>query len=161
MICEADNTKCGMGISRIKCQFLKEVILTGSNGQQRTFTEHINTVFFPGVAAYRSYFGENAERETLRLIFKDSLKAVTPSTHGNAVRCQYYILVEPMFSGCFAKISDGQFKVYLTILQPALGYEALQEPANWRPSIAENANFYLQFDPSSSNEQLSSMNNPY
>ena len=62
MICEADNTKCGLSISRIKCQFIKEVTLTAQNGATRTFTEHINTVFFPGVAGHHSYFGENAER---------------------------------------------------------------------------------------------------
>ena len=57
MICEADNTKCGLNISRIKCQFMKEVTLTAIDGRSRTFTELINTVFFPGVAAHHSYFG--------------------------------------------------------------------------------------------------------
>ena len=137
---------------------MKEVILTAQGGQQRTYTEHINTVFFPGVGAYNSYFGDRAQRETLKLIYKDSMRAITPSTHGHYVRCQYYILVEPMFSGCFSKVVDNKFKVYLTILQPALTYEAINKPEDWRPSIAENANFYLNFDPSVSNEQLTSMN---
>lgn len=158
MICEADNTKCGLGISRIKCQFMKEVILTARSGHQRTFTQHINTVFFPGIGAYRSYFGDQAQRQTLKLIYKNSMRNVTPSTHGHYVRCQYYILVEPMFSGCFSKVTDSKFKVYLTILQPVISSAIIQQPQNWRPSIADNANFYLNFDPSASNEQLTSMN---
>ena len=137
IICEADNTKCGLGISRIKCQFMKEIILTAQNGQQRTFTEHINTVFFPGVGAYGSYFGDRAQRETLKLIYKDSMRAITPSTHGHYVRCQYYILVEPIFSVFFSKVVDNKFKVYLTILQPAMSYDVIHPPENWRPSIAE------------------------
>jgi hypothetical protein len=93
MICEADNTKCGMAISRIKCQFMKEVTLTASNGNTRVFTELLNTVFFPGVGANRSYFGENAKRQILKLIHRDSQRSVTPSTNGHFVRCRYYILV--------------------------------------------------------------------
>lgn len=38
MICEADNTKCDMEITRVKCQLVKEVVLTDVNGTQRVFT---------------------------------------------------------------------------------------------------------------------------
>lgn len=88
----------------------------------------------------------------------NSKKAIMPSTHGHYVRCQYYILVEPIFGGCCPQAVDTSFKVYLTILQPVVNYEPIQEPENWRPSIARNTNIYLNFDPSSSNEQLTSMN---
>lgn len=143
MICEADNTKCGMPISRIKCQFVKEVTLTAENGTSRVFTELLNTVFFPGIRAYGSYFGEHAERQTLKLIHQDSQRAVTPSTNGHYVRCRYYILVEPMFGGWFGRVSDSQFKVYLTILQPAMEYDPIEKPEDWRPSVEASSNFYL------------------
>jgi len=57
MVCEADNTKCGLSISRIQCKFIKEVTLTAINGTSRVFKEELNTVYFPGVGAYKSYFG--------------------------------------------------------------------------------------------------------
>lgn len=97
MVCEADNTKCGMPITRIQCEFMKEVRLTSSSGQSRTFTELINTVYFPGVGSYASYHGEKAERETLQLVYPDEQRAITPSTHGHLVACKYYILVQPLF----------------------------------------------------------------
>lgn len=54
-------------------------------------------------------------------------------------------------------MTDTQFKVYLTILQPGLQAEVIAEPEDWRPSIAENANFYLNTDPQFPNQQLYSM----
>lgn len=35
MICEADNTKCGLDITRIKCELIKVLTLTALNGTQR------------------------------------------------------------------------------------------------------------------------------
>jgi len=82
---------------------------------------------------------------------------MSPSTHGHYVRCQYYILVEPQFSGPCLKIGDNSFKVYLTLLQPAKVYEPISQPSNWNPNVADNSNIYLNYNPSESSDVLSSM----
>ena len=85
------------------------------------------------------------------MIYKDSQRNVTPSTRGHYVSCEYFILVEPLFGGCFSQVEDKSFKVNLTILQPAIHQDPIEKPENWRPSIAEDATFYLNLDPNTSN----------
>jgi hypothetical protein len=60
MICEADNLKCKLNMARVNCEFIKEVTLTATNGARRVFTQVLNVIQFPGVAAGQAYYGEHS-----------------------------------------------------------------------------------------------------
>jgi len=40
----------------------------------------------------------------IKLNERNSVNGVLPTTRGHHVRCEYYILVEPKFGGCFTKV---------------------------------------------------------
>ena len=87
---------------------------------------------FPGIQANSQYIGENASRLPLPLKAKSSSLQLSPSTSGRFVKCEYYIMVSPVFSGFC--VNNGQsFAVKLNIMQPGVIMPKIEEPQNWNP----------------------------
>jgi hypothetical protein len=57
VICEVDNLKCKLNMSRVNCQFIKEVTLTSATGVRRVFSQVLNVIQFAGAAAGEAYYG--------------------------------------------------------------------------------------------------------
>jgi hypothetical protein len=55
----------------------------------------LNVVDFSGVPAGMSYYGNNSQRNAMKLVYKDTGLGVHPTTNGKSVKCEYYILVKP------------------------------------------------------------------
>lgn len=82
-------------MTRVNCSFIKEVTLTGNNHTLRVFSKVLNVMEFPGIEAGNSYYGHTSQRNTVRLVYKDTGLGVHPTTSGKCVKCEYYILVKP------------------------------------------------------------------
>lgn len=95
MICEVDNLKSKVDMARVSCSFIKEVTLTGNNDTLRVFSKVLNVMEFPGIEAGKSYYGHTSQRNTVKLVYKDTGLGVHPTTSGKCVKCEYYILVKP------------------------------------------------------------------
>jgi hypothetical protein len=93
-------------MARVNCEFIKEVTLTSTNGIRRVFSTVLNEIHFSGVNAGQAYAGEHAERNNIKLIYKDSNTGVHPTTNGRHVKCEYFIIVKPQFSGCFVTTQE-------------------------------------------------------
>ena len=102
-ICEADNYKCETAINEVKVKFVKCVTLMSGLGEERSFYEEISNISFAGVGAHNMYTGENSQKLSLPLRYRNSDTPIHPSTSGRYVKCEYHIKVTPVVSGCCVK----------------------------------------------------------
>ena len=56
-ICQVDNFKGSIGLSEIRCDLIKVITLTSFMGVENVFESAINTMIFPGIAAFNMYVG--------------------------------------------------------------------------------------------------------
>lgn len=61
--------------------------MTSATGLKRVFPQVLNDLYFAGARAGQSLFGEHSQRNTIKLIYKDSLMGVHPTTNGKCVKC--------------------------------------------------------------------------
>ena len=158
-ICEVDNYKSSASFREVNLKFLKCVTLVSGFGEERSFTQVVRSASFPGIGPHGIYTGENAQRLTLPLKYRESNRAIHPSTSGRYVKCEYHIQVSPVLSGCCTSKSE-TFAVRLNILQEGLIEEKIEEPADWKPDVYATSEILLNTQPME-NEKLNEMTENY
>jgi len=138
-----DNLQCTLNVTEIRCVLQKKVSLMSNEGNQKSFTDVVREVSFPGVPAGESRLGPNAQRMSIRLISKKAGEVIQPSTTGNLVKCEYLLTVHCSMSGCTCCTQLPEVSANIRILSPPALVEGVQAPEDWAPQVFDKHEFVV------------------